>query len=194
MPQRKHIRILDIGCGDGVLLSRIKIGKLYGVDLDQSSLNYAARMVKAKLVRGSAESLPFRPNYFDVVVATEIIEHLLHPTKLLAEARRVLKPAGRFILTTPVKNESGLTDSLHVREFSPTEVKKLVAQYFKQVRVITSHPLWLKKIYTWKAGRLGRYQFDLGRWLVNIIVLVFGWNPFTSLPGKPTQQLMVGKK
>lgn len=194
IPRRRNIKILDIGCGDGVLLSLISRGKRYGIDTDQSSLNYAAGKVKAKFIRSAAESLPFHNNFFDVVIATEIIEHLRQPQKLLAEARRVLKTGGRLILTTPVKLNRGLIDPLHVREFSSQELKRLCGQYFRSVTVSASHPLWLRKIYTWSPRISGRYYFDFGRWLINVVVLLTGWNPFLSLSGKSTQQLVVGQK
>ncbi|MBU1499651.1 class I SAM-dependent methyltransferase, partial [Patescibacteria group bacterium] len=111
-------RVLDIGCGDGALLSLIKNAALYGIDLDQASLDYAAAKVKAKFIQGSAEKLPFESNFFDVVLATEIIEHLSQPELMLAEIQRVLKPDGSLILTTPIKQPGKLTDKLHVQEFS----------------------------------------------------------------------------
>jgi ubiquinone/menaquinone biosynthesis C-methylase UbiE len=193
IPRNNKIRILDIGCGDGVLLGLIGRGQLYGVDPDQDSLDFAAQKIKAKLVRAKAEKLPFGNNFFNVVIATEIIEHLSKPEKLLAEANRVLKSGGRLIMTTPIKSDT-LSDRLHVREFEPAELKRLCRRYFKRVKINLSHPLWLKKVYTWSVGLTGKYYFDLGRWLVNGIVLVTGWNPFLYLPGKPTQQLVVCRK
>lgn len=189
VPRQRNLRILDIGCGDGVLLSLIGRGRLYGVDFDQDSLDYAAGKVKAKLVKAPAESLPFRSGFFDLVIAAEIIEHLRQPEKLLGEAARVLKGGGRLILTTPVKPAAGLTDPLHVQEFTPAELLKLCRRYFKRVKIVTSHPLWLKKIYTASLGRLGRYHLDWGRWLINLLVLIGDWNPFIGLPGQSTQQL-----
>jgi len=193
VPRRRNLRILDVGCGDGVLLSLIGRGQLYGVDPDQDSLEYAAGKVAAKLVKASAESLPFKSGFFDVVIATEIIEHLRQPEKLLGEAARVLKRGGRLILTTPVKS-TGLADQLHVQEFTPPELVKLCRRYFNRVKINTSHPLWLKKIYTASLGQIGRYHLDLGRWLINLLVLVSGWNPFIGLPGQSTQQLAVCQK
>ena len=194
MPKKKKQKILDIGCGDGVLLSQVKTGRLYGVDLDRGSLDFALTKIKAKLVQAKAESLPFRNSFFDVVIATEIIEHLPKPGLMLAEIRRVLKPGGRVIITTPVKQPEGLTDPLHAQEFYPWELKQICRQYFQRVKVITSHPSWLKRVYTWSLGRIGRYHLDLGRWLINLAVLLTGWNPFLSLSGKPVQQLAMGRK
>ena len=119
MPRNSQLRILDVGCGDGVLLSLIGKGRLYGVDPDQDSLDFAAAKIKAKLVRAKAEKLPFSNNFFDVVVATEIIEHLSQPERLIAEAKRVLRQGGRLILTTPVKVSNDFTDPLPFSEFTP---------------------------------------------------------------------------
>ena len=187
-------RVLDIGCGDGVLLSLIGDHELYGVALDQASLNYAATRVKAKLVKAAAENLPFKANFFDLVIATEIIEHLAKPELMLQEIRRVLRPGGRVILTTPVKLESGLTDQLHHQEFTPQDLKRVCAGYFRRVKITTSHPLWLRQVYTFSLGKLGRFHFDLCRWLINAVVLVTGINLFTFLLGRPSQQLAIRRK
>ena len=191
---RRSKRVLDIGCGDGVLLSLIGGGRLYGVDLDQTSLDYAATRVKAKLVKAAAENLPFKANFFDLVIATEIIEHLAKPELMLAEIKRVLKLGGRVILTTPVKSATGLADKLHHQEFTPQALRQLCAAYFHRVKIITSHPLWLRQVYTFSLGKLGRFHFDLCRWLINAVVLVTGINLFTFLPGRPSQQLAIGRK
>lgn len=187
-------KILDIGCGDGVLLSFIRPGILYGVDADKDSLLAASKRVKAKFFQAKAEKLPFKNIFFDVVIATEIIEHLAKPEMMLKEILRVLKPGGQVIITTPVKPRVGLTDLLHQQEFKPEELKIICRKFFKRTRVMTSHPLWLKKIYTGRQIRLGRFYIEPGRWLINLIVLLTRWDSFTALPGKPTQQLLVAYK
>lgn len=194
IPRSRQLRILDVGCGDGVLLSLLSQGWLYGVDTDQDSLNFASGKIKAKLIQAKAERLPFSNNFFDLVIATEIIEHLDQPGRLLTEAKRVLRPGGRLIITTPVKVGGRLTDRLHVREFAPEELRSFCRNYFNRAEIVTSHPLWLKKIYIWSLGRLGRFHLDVGRWLVNLVVLISGWNPFIHLPGQPTQQLALCRK
>ena len=194
LPKKKNQKILDIGCGDGVLLSQVKTGRLFGVDLDQDSLDFASTKIKAKLIQAKAELLPFRNSFFDVVIATEIIEHLSQPELMLSEIKRVLKPGGRVIIATPIKQPEGLTDPLHVQEFYPWELKQICRQYFRKVKVITSHPLWLKRVFTCSLGQIDRYHLDFGRWLINFLVLISGWNPFISLPGRPTQQLALCQK
>lgn len=194
IPRKPRQRILDIGCGDGVLLSLIKNAALYGVDLDQTSLDYAAAKVNAKFVQAPATKLPFQSNFFDVVLATEIIEHLSQPKLMLAEIYRVLKPNGQVIISTPVKPTVGLTDKLHVQEFSPPELKNLLASEFKFVTISQSHPLWLKKIYSFTLFKLGRFHLDLFRWLINAFTLATGYNLFNCHYGRLTQQLAVAVK
>ncbi len=194
IPKKKNQKILDIGCGDGVLLSQIKTGRLYGVDLDRGSLDFALTKIRAKLVQAKAESLPYRNSFFDTVIATEIIEHLSKPELMLAEIRRVLKSGGRVIITTPVKPTHGLTDKLHCQEFTSKQLEQLCRQYFHSTKIITSHPSWLKQVYAWSLGQIGRYHWDIGRWLINALVLIFNWNPFLQLPGKSVQQLVIGRK
>jgi len=193
IPNKPHQQILDIGCGDGVLLSLIKNATLYGIDLDKDSLSYAATKVKAKLVQATADKLPFKANFFDVVLATEIIEHLEQPEKLIQEAKRVLKPSGCLILTTPVKQPGKLIDKLHVQEFTVKDLNQILSQYFPQIKIITSHPFWLKKIYTFTLFKFGRFHFDLFRWLINVLVIITGCNPFFINYGQSTQQLAVAK-
>lgn len=194
VPRQKNLRLLDIGCGDGVLLSLIGRGQLYGVDTDQDSLDFAAVKVKAKFVKAPAEKLPFSNNYFDGVIATEIIEHLSKPALMLKEIKRVLRLGGLAIITTPVKQPGGLTDPLHRQEFTPRELKLLCQKHFQRVRVKTSHAVWLKKIYSFTLGKIGRYYLDVGRWSINSLVFLTGRNPFLVLPGQPSQQLAVGYK
>lgn len=194
IPNKKDQKILDIGCGDGVLLSQIKAGQLYGVDLDQSSLDYAAFQVKAKFIKAPAEKLPFKNNFFDVVIATEIIEHLSRPQLMLREIYRVLQPGGRAIISTPVKSVFGLTDKLHVREYSLAQLQSLLAINFKNIKIFSSAPTWLTKIYTLTLFQLGRFHFDLFRWLINAIVLITGCNLFLTSGGRPTQQVAVVRK
>ena len=102
----KAERLLDIGCGDGnftMLMARSCGAKeVYGVDISEKGIEMAKRNgVKALRVDVDEENLPFNDNYFDVVTALEVIEHLFDPDHFLEEVYRVLKPNGIFILSTP---------------------------------------------------------------------------------------------
>lgn len=99
-------RLLDIGCGDGnftVLMARVcGTEEIYGVDVSERAVELArAKGIKCYRVDVDTEKLPFSDNFFDAITALEVIEHLFDPDHFLEEVRRVLKPGGLFILSTP---------------------------------------------------------------------------------------------
>ncbi|MDY0095599.1 MAG: class I SAM-dependent methyltransferase [Candidatus Vecturithrix sp.] len=109
--EEKHrtLRILEIGCGAGLLcfdLAR-SAKTVVGIDISHFVLDFANK-VKEYLhcdnvffQPGDAEHLAFDDDSFDVVVCSEVLEHLIEPQRALAEMRRVLKKEGTLILTTP---------------------------------------------------------------------------------------------
>lgn len=99
----RHIKILDIGCGDGSLLQQMsRCGDLYGVDIAEAQIEIAKQKgVDACYCSIDRDLLPYNDKLFDVIISSEVIEHVLVPDKLLVEAHRVLKDDGIFIVTTP---------------------------------------------------------------------------------------------
>jgi SAM-dependent methyltransferase/uncharacterized protein YbaR (Trm112 family) len=101
----RRLRILDIGCGDGAataLLAHQAAGHtVIGTDWSQMALA-RARSRGLTLLRASIDgALPFMDGVFDVIVLSEIIEHLVDPDDALDEAIRVLRPGGSLFLSTP---------------------------------------------------------------------------------------------
>ena len=109
------LRTLDAGCGSGVFtLYAVKIGnEAVGLSFDARNNAVAgdrarllglarARFVQADL--RELDQLSPRLGQFDQILRVETIEHLLNDRKLLADLARLLKPRGRFLLTTPYKH------------------------------------------------------------------------------------------
>lgn len=95
------LKYLDAGCGSGLILRHLPKGSI-GLDANKKILKIAQKHVPtAKLVCGSILKMPFPDNSFDVVVCTEVLEHLLKPEKAMDEIKRVLKPMGKIIGTVP---------------------------------------------------------------------------------------------
>jgi SAM-dependent methyltransferase len=104
-PADRAWRILDIGCAAGGTLAALaKWGEAWGLDLSAEALALcrAQGLDPHRLVLGDAERMTaFEDGYFDLVTAVEILEHVEHPDRALAEIRRVLRPGGLLILTVP---------------------------------------------------------------------------------------------
>ena len=100
--------VLDVGCGGGLVAERLKDlpARYTGIDIPTRSLRLAAddRNVAEPLRVGwasaSADGLPFPDATFDVVVFSEVIEHLLRPELAVWEISRVLRPGGVLVMTT----------------------------------------------------------------------------------------------
>ncbi len=92
-------RILDVGIGAGDLAPYYSNGILTGCDISRKMIERARKeLPESRLSVGDAERLHYESESFDVLVASEMIYYLAHPEELLAEADRVLKPAGKLIL------------------------------------------------------------------------------------------------
>ncbi|MBQ1088052.1 class I SAM-dependent methyltransferase [Streptomyces sp. B93] len=98
--------VLDLGCGDGTAAATaaplLAGHRLVGVDWSQDALTRAhTRLPYA--VRGElgGGGLPFAPESVDAVLFSEVIEHLTDPDAALDEIRRVLRPGGHLMLSTP---------------------------------------------------------------------------------------------
>ena len=103
-------QLLDLGTGVGAMARELKRrfpdARLTGLDLSFDQLTAASRRRDiAHYACGDAAALPFRDRTFDVVHASWFLEHVPDPLRTLREARRVLKPGGRFHVTE-VENAS----------------------------------------------------------------------------------------
>ena len=95
--------ILNVGCGLSQILKHIDPGHRYtGVDVDERSLMQCRqRYPQARFEACGPFELPFENEQFDVVFATEVIEHVLDPQRWLRELLRVVRPGGRIQVSTP---------------------------------------------------------------------------------------------
>lgn len=99
----ERLSILDVGCGSG-LNSRALAAKghqMSGIDISEAAIEqYRSYGFEGRT--GDIESgLDFGDSTFDVVLCTEVIEHMTSPEILVSEMKRVLKPGGQLILSTP---------------------------------------------------------------------------------------------
>ena len=139
----RNCRVLDAASGDGygsaILASRN--GVVTGIDLNQQAVTEASQKYLAEnlnFVHGDVAAMPFEDNTFDRVVSFETIEHIPDQTKFLQEIRRVLKPEGILILSspnrTPFRTRNKGENSYHINELENDELKKLLENYFPRMR------------------------------------------------------------
>jgi ubiquinone/menaquinone biosynthesis C-methylase UbiE len=91
--------VLEIGCGEGLMFDGEAITP---VQMDVSMRRLArAREKNAALLCADGYHLPFRDGSFNAVLLVAVLEHTLEPWRILAEARRVLKPGGKVVIVVP---------------------------------------------------------------------------------------------
>jgi ubiquinone/menaquinone biosynthesis C-methylase UbiE len=134
--------VIGIGCNSGGLertVLRHKRGSVvYGVDVNPELVNLACQKgVIAKVAR--AESLPFKDDYFDVAILSEILEHVFDVDKVLVEAKRVLKKGGLLIGSVP--HPKGLNamkgtehHAYHTRIFNASKLRWDLSKRFTEVK------------------------------------------------------------
>lgn len=99
------LKILNVGVGVGDDLSVIsKFGDVYAIDIDHNALSLVPKeLVKEKKLCDVC-SLPYENNFFDLVIAFDVLEHVEDDVLAVSEIKRVLKKNGKFIITVPAFN------------------------------------------------------------------------------------------
>ncbi len=126
--------VLDTPCGSGYgsLLLTEKSKKVYGIDIFPPAIEHANELFSNEnncfFVCDMQDMSMFKDSYFDVIVSFEGIEHIKDPDKFLQEVKRVLKPEGRLIISTPRKPHGS---PFHIIEFSLEEYRRILSKYFK---------------------------------------------------------------
>ncbi len=95
-------RVLELGCGSGILLGQLKARSRFAVGFDVSpDMMRSARSLGAPLVTGNGSVLPFKDASFDLVSCRGVLHHLPDVPAALREIHRVLRPGGELILSEP---------------------------------------------------------------------------------------------
>jgi 2-polyprenyl-3-methyl-5-hydroxy-6-metoxy-1,4-benzoquinol methylase len=144
--------VLDVGCGAGDLAKRLKEKghEISGIDLSSDALSHAREHLKENFafdIEGNDWPANLMSRRYDVIVVSEVIEHLFDPRELIKKLKPLLKKNGYFIITTPNvlfwKNrfailfgkfeyqEIGIMDYGHIRFFTFQTVQR----FFKELKM-----------------------------------------------------------
>ncbi len=173
-------RILDVGCGDGYLLSLASrhAATAVGIDTERTAIVIASGLLKdyanSEVVLGSSFALPFASGSFDVVALADVIEHLEDPERCVGEIGRVLSKEGRALVTTPQWRPGKMWDAEHhVKEYKPEELVELLEPFFGNV----SLSLFISSRW-WQVRR------RLGKGFIRSFSRLF-YNPFVREGAEP---------
>lgn len=95
IPENAHI-ILDLGCGEGHLVSYLHEKGRYLLGLDINISNYKYHNLKGLFLLGDAHKLPFKDDSLDTILAFEIFEHLERPEEAVNEIKRCLRKGASY--------------------------------------------------------------------------------------------------
>ena len=98
--------IIDLGTADGRMLQQIyekyPESNCIGIEYDSELVQFAYKnFPRLKILQGDIQIIDYPDNFYDVAIATAVIEHVPEPAKVISEAKRILKPGGILILSAP---------------------------------------------------------------------------------------------
>lgn len=142
---KDDIRVLEVGCDcGGTLFSIKKLYKdtsLYGTDINEGSLKFAAEFAQVKVNNIEDQNLDFEKHDFDIIIFGDVLEHLRDPFAAISYCKKLLKKGGRIITSIPnlmnidvmrqllngdfTYTEIGLLDKTHIHMFTYNEIIRM---------------------------------------------------------------------
>jgi GT2 family glycosyltransferase/ubiquinone/menaquinone biosynthesis C-methylase UbiE/glycosyltransferase involved in cell wall biosynthesis len=142
--------VLDVASGEGygaALLAGVA-RSVVAVEIDSESVAHAGanyRAANLRFLQGDALALPLADGSVDVVVSFETLEHLADQNRFMAEVRRVLRPDGLFVVSTPDRSVYSAPGSdpnpYHTLELTAPEFSALLLSHYVNVTLLAQRPM-----------------------------------------------------
>lgn len=173
--QKGSLRVLDIGVGYGFLeelISKVDILEIYGNDISGASVKNLKKRFKGQYKVESIYNMNYNKNYFDLVFALEVLEHI-PPSKVfyaLSNIKEVLKKGGTLVISVPTNEgleEMSDNPSGHVRDYT-------IPLITAELSVVGFKVLDIKTLYAFNSFYLFKKilsKLIKGRWKPNDIVV-----------------------
>ena len=142
----KNKSVLDIACGEGYgsHLLAAHSATVTGIDIDAETIEAAKIKYKhphLNFLTADVQNIPLADASFDVAISFETLEHITDHDKMVAGLKRVLKPGGILLISTPDKlyysDKPNYHNSFHKKELYKAEFEMLLRQYFKNVQLLS---------------------------------------------------------
>ena len=162
LPPGDGRRLLDVGCGSGEFLQRMRTNgwQVTGVEPDPVAAA-RARGSGLEVHDGLLEDAAFPAEAFDAIVLSHVVEHVHDPTRLLHECQRVLRPGGVLVVMTPNLESvghrrfgadwRGLEPPRHLHLFSSRSLRTCVQRAGLTVTEVRTSARWVRGIW-WVSG------------------------------------------
>ena len=137
--------VLDLASGEGYGAQMIacRASLVVGIDIDGAAIRHASqkyRRANLQFLQGALTAVPIQGHSFDIITCFEAIEHIEQHDDLLREVRRLLRPGGAFVVSTPNKDiyKAGTEEPnpFHLKELSFEEFDSLLHRHFPRVKYL----------------------------------------------------------
>ena len=159
IPPQGNLKILDAGCGEGHLIDKLhrknSEASYYGIDIAEPAMRrFKERCPYAELRTMDLITIGFEDEFFDIIICSEVLEHIHEYETVTAEMGRTLKKGGNLIITFPnerlwtfsrfLLRRNPVKEIGHINSFNPGKMKAAVKMKpVAQVNLPFGLPFWL---------------------------------------------------
>lgn len=181
--QSHTLQVLDVGCANGIVLRSLPdTWRRVGIDITEELLPLAREAgVETHVCDFDNQPFPFPDETFDLVIANDVIEHVLHTDAVLNEMNRVLKPSGRLFISIPNVNQPVSLLMQFLLDLTPMFAARYRCPHYRDFthrlfrRILGIHGFTIDRcagtfIYPWERNRLSKAVASrLPRWATQIL-------------------------